>query len=139
MDWGFAIVKIFITFLIEFLKNRKSTSLKTTLVIPIKIQNNISGVLCYVSCLILWAKSYALNEQILMFCYAVLWFVMLPYFMRWWFWMLPLNELLNGFVINLLETLKLKHSWCIHITYHIYWIKLDLQRLPINKKQEAIK
>ena len=49
--------------------------------------------------------------------------------------MLPTNEV-NGFVIDLLGTLKLKHSWCIH---NIYWIKLDLQRLSINKKQEAIK
>ena len=112
MDWGFAIVKIFITFLIEFLKNRKSTSLKTTLVIPIKIQNNIFWQYCvwYLKWLIKIIGGY------LNCC--------------------PQMKYINGFVINLLGTLKLKHSWCIN---NIYWIKLDLQRLPINKKQEAIK
>jgi hypothetical protein len=43
----------------------------------------VALILCYVMlcCLILCAKSDALNEQNLMLCYAVLWFVMLTYFM----------------------------------------------------------
>ena len=50
------------------------------------IMSNFWGValiLCYVMlcCLIFCAKSDALNEQNLMLCYAVLWFVMLTYFM----------------------------------------------------------
>jgi hypothetical protein len=47
------------------------------------VSEGVALILCYVMlcCLILCAKPDALNEQNLMLCYAVLWFVMLTYFM----------------------------------------------------------
>jgi hypothetical protein len=97
----------------------------------------VALILCYVMlcCLILFAKSDALNEQNLMLCYAVLWFVMLTYSMRKILcsqWVKSCDLLCSHFSEIMIEIFVSKTLCAVMNSYLMSKILLDLMKLTLS-------